>query len=77
MQAHTRNGAGDDGLATSRVGRGNGSLALALVCFALSFLFIFDADGAVWMMWRDAPLVATGFVLAAAFFAVRWRRTRH
>jgi hypothetical protein len=59
-----------------QVHRRNRSLALALVCFALSSLFIFGLDGhMVWLMWRDAPIVAAILFAGAVFFAVRWWRT--
>jgi hypothetical protein len=39
-------------------------------------MFIFGYDGTmVWLMWRDAPLVSLLLVIAAVFFAVRWKRT--
>jgi len=56
--------------------RRNVSFALALVCFAVSSMFIFGYDGTmVWLMWRDAPVVSSVLVVAGLFFAVRWWRT--
>ena len=64
----------DDRSALSR--RRNVSFALALVCLAVSSMFIFGYDGTmVWLMWRDAPAVSLILVVAAVFFAVRWWRT--
>ena len=57
------------------VRRRNVSLALAIVLFAVSSTFIFGADGMVWLMWRDAPLVALSLFVAAAVLFVRWWRT--
>lgn len=64
-----------DGGRTPATRRRNVSLALALVFTALSLSFAFDFDGNVLILWRDAPVIAFLFAVAAVFFAVRWRRT--
>ena len=50
-------------------------LALAIVLFATSLMFIYGPKQMVWWMWRDAPIAATVLTVAAIFFAVRWWRT--
>lgn len=57
------------------VRRRNVSLAVAIVLFAISSTFIFGADGMVWLMWRDAPIVALFLAVTAVLFLVRWWRT--
>jgi hypothetical protein len=60
---------------SDRLRRRNVNFALALLMAAMSVIFVFDFDGNVKIMWRDAPLAATFFALAAVFFAARWWRT--
>lgn len=55
--------------------RRNTSFAAALVLTAVSSMFILGEDGLMWVMWRDAPLIAAPLAIAAAFFFVRWWRT--
>jgi hypothetical protein len=54
--------------------RRNIYLALALVLFATSSMFIFGLKGMIWLMWRDEPLVAALLFAGAVFFAVLWWR---
>ena len=61
---------------TGNTRRRNVYLGLALCLFAISSMFIFGLEGEmVWLMWRDAPVIALLLVLGALFFAVRWWRT--
>jgi len=59
----------------SNVRRRNVYLALAIVLFATSLMFIYGPKQMVWWMWRDAPIAAAVLTVAAVFFAVRWWRT--
>ena len=66
---------GDTAMPLNNATRRNIYLALALVLFAISSMFIFGLKGMIWLMWRDAPLAAALLLAAAIFFAVRWWRT--
>lgn len=55
--------------------RRNIYLAIALVLFATSSMFIFGLKGMIWLMWRDQPLVAALLFAASIFFVVLWWRT--
>ena len=57
------------------VKRRNIYLALALVLFATSNMFIFGPKQMVWLMWRDEPIAAALLLAGAVFFAVKWWRT--
>ena len=60
---------------SDHVRRRNIYLALALVFFATSSMFIFGLKGMIWLMWRDEPLVAALLLAIAIVFAVLWWRT--
>jgi uncharacterized membrane protein YccC len=50
-------------------------LALTITLLALTFVFYPGTEGMAWMMWRDAPLLASALAAAAAIFAIAWWRT--
>jgi hypothetical protein len=66
---------GDSAMPLTNIARRNIYLALAIVLFSTSLMFIYGPKQMVWWMWRDAPIAAAGLTLAAIFFAVRWWRT--
>ncbi|MGQ0563395.1 MAG: hypothetical protein ACT443_16180 [Gemmatimonadota bacterium] len=67
---------GDSTMPRANTRRRNIYLALALVLFATSGMFIFGLDGfLVWALWRDAPAVAALLAAGAIYCAVRWWRT--
>ena len=62
-------------VATNNTRRRNIYLALSLILFAISCMFIFGLKGMIWLMWRDEPFVAATLFAAAIYFGVRWWRT--
>ena len=62
-------------VANDNARRRNIYLALSLILFATSCMFIFGLKGMIWLMWRDEPLIAATLFAAALFFGVRWWRT--
>lgn len=66
---------GEIAMPSDNTRRRNVYLAVALVLFAVSSMFIFGLKGMIWLMWRDAPVVAALLFAGALFFAVRWWRT--
>jgi hypothetical protein len=66
---------GETAMPSDNTRRRNIYLALAIVLFATSLMFIYGPKQMVWWMWRDAPIAAIVLTLAAIFFALRWWRT--
>ena len=55
--------------------RRNLFLALGITLLGLTFLFYPGSTGMAWMMWRDAPLLASGMAAAGVVLLVLWWRT--